>query len=164
MYPNFRKIKGLVDSPFLRVAMYTAQGEDLKRLQAAYPECYSGDVNDLCVPASVLRDLAERNSGGEGNDAKTIAQDREAWWAWPLEELGAPIAFSWHGGEPIPEEVLSQLRGRPFVGGMTVEYLGERFLLGFLCADGNNGLGKPLVLDDNVSIVLVHAKFIDFDH
>ncbi len=164
MYPNFRVIREVITSEFLRVAMYTAQGEELKRLQVAFPECYSEDVNDLCIPASLLRQMAEKRARDEGNLEEDVTVERELAWHRPLAELGVPFAFYWDPSDRIPEAVLSQLRGQPHVAGMIVEYLGERFLLAFCLTDGDYGVGKPLVLDSEVSITLIHAKFVDFDH
>lgn len=165
MFPN-RQIIRTITNPFLRLAMYTATGEELAALQRTFPLCFSENPDDLCVPVSLVRQEAELHASDEGFDGDNLAYDREmAWWDAVLK-LGIPIAFEWncnpreYGGELFPSEVWEQIDGRLIPCGVTVVFHGETFVVVNSFNEEYPAIAA-VKRENSPRITVVLARFID---
>lgn len=165
-YPNWKQIRR-IDNVHLRMAMYTATGNELAVLQRSFPRCFSRRRKNLCVPASLLRGRAAVFSLDNFPDGAYIAIDREMDWLEAATAMEIPIAHSW-SFEPddkedlFPPEVWAQLEGKPLRCGKAIEYQGETFfVVSLLNRNGSEEIDGIICREYNPWIHVVHARFID---
>lgn len=167
-YPVWGQIAQLANGA-LRVAMYTTQGEELAALQRAFPACFSENQADICVPASVLQDIARKFIILEGSSPAAEGLFVTL-WAEAARSLGVPIAFTWSGEEfeefeeatLVPPEVWEQLKGKSLLEPQSVTYLGERFVVvGGYAAFGDTEDDDRFCAGSEVySMEAIHERFI----
>ncbi len=184
MYINRKAIDSFT-SPLLRTAFYAAEGKDRALLKERFPECFSEDADDICVPASLLRTMKREGTSGKDPHDLTFGGDEgyesEFEWETAVRQLGIPISFVWStlGEEDlqpksslVPDEVAAQLQGLPRNVGITFNYLGESFVTISFDQNDKDGyamlVGSPILSfksDQTLDyrIVAVLARFIDLN-
>ncbi len=167
MYPNFERLKA-IENEFLRTAIYTATGEERERLEKAFPEYYVSILNDIRIPASILRKNARQRQldAGNGDDGCTKLWT-EIGWSEDLACLDVPLKKWGVETSRLPDEIWSQLAGQEVRGGIEVEYMGQKFLLVFFCDENGPGLDlgdhfpEKREPEWNDWYTFVHSRFID---
>lgn len=183
MYPIWSRVKGLRCSS-LRLALYTATGNELVRLKAAFPECFGGVKKGPGVPVSVIREETRINALAFGHKEGTpkLAYSSELWWSGSgvIVSHRIPIAYSWtweterwnstlygkRGDDsvpflPFPKDVWNQVRCKPLAGGMRIAHNGELFVVVYYSDYGQWILGKPIMKKNEPTVQVVHSSFID---
>jgi hypothetical protein len=166
MFPNSRVINRL-KNPFLRVALYTTEGTERKKLEKAFPRCYSKKIEKLRIPLSLIQSEALRESGGP-RDEKERNWLLAAGWVSALDKFEVPIAFQWSDQkgwkiETVPPEIRAQLDGQILLPNMKIDYLGEKFILATFENDAYAQPGQPIEWINDPSVFLVHPRFIDLN-
>lgn len=85
------------------------------------------------IPASLIRQLAREYSKREFDHIREedIIEDGELCWSSVLEEeLKILPSFDWvfEDPDPLPDEILEQLRGKELKGGMKITYQGKEHI------------------------------------
>lgn len=170
-YPNWKQICK-IDNDHLRMAMYTASGQELNVLQRSFPLCFSRRRLDLCVPVSFIREKAERWSAGERYTPEQVLRDREQFWEPALGKLGIPTAFEWRwrdlkeeseefeGTDLIPDDVWAQLEGKPFRCGHVLTFRGEEFIVVNCMLEHYETFSRK---EGEGKITVAHSRFIDLN-
>lgn len=168
LYPNWRAIRKIAN-PFIRIALYTATGKELKALQRAFPRCFSENQKDLRVPASLICEKVGAISKQDGNDPADAASDRQRNWSFALEALGVPEDLNWSDDqdwdwEPIPEEVLGQLKDVEMRCGVTFTYMKELFVVTYYLDNSSPFVvGSKMKRENGPTLSAAHARFIDLE-
>lgn len=167
MYPKHTEIKDIQNSS-LREALYTAEDDELRALQKAFPECYSESLEDFQIPASLLRRMAEEEAGTlfDPHEKREIESWIETNWSSALHKLEVPRAFTWGEDveESVPEEVMDQLTGKVPRGGMPITHQGkDYYLVGFVCVSGKSEREAVERRETIAVLSVVDTRFIDLN-
>lgn len=164
MHPKWDAING-VDNLALRVALYTSEGQERVKLEGAFPECFTETENNTRIPGSVIKRLAQED---HAKGKKVTAEEAESLshtdWLLEAKRLGAVTAFEWQDddGRPVPLEVRTQVVGKPLAPWMTVNFLGEQFLICYMRRADNAELKiGDIIPSTEYDISLIHTRFID---
>lgn len=166
LFPNWKAIRETISSPFLRIALYTATGDELDALQHAFPRCFSKDQNDLRVPASLIRQQVMEIANLEHNDPD---RECEHFWSEALESFGIPRGFSWSNDSDHPERtsiptvVMEQLKDLVVRCGTTLVYEEETFIVTWYLDESGTGGGLRMGEATAPQLSVTHARFIDLE-
>lgn len=175
MHVNWRKVAGL-SSASLKLAFLDAErnGEIMKGLKNGFPQCFTEEKQEPCVPVSVMR-RASLTYAVEENG--TLDEDLE-WnqhfaWEYVLSNFNIPLvaSFARHdmAGEhdlPVMKEVTQQLVGQRLKSPLRVAWEGVDCVVALLILDGGQMTAFDTVLEeipDVIYLSLAPAKFFDFN-
>ena len=163
MFKNWSAICEVKDDLLRLLVATTKDAETLEGLQQGFPHLFSETETILRVPASALREAAKAVSRKQEAGSKFEELDGEIAWSYGMDGFGIPCAARWAHPEEVPPELLQQLVGQTFDGGMKVKYRGVECVVMYI-DDMAGQLGKPITeVPESECMTLAPAEFIDLN-